>query len=1371
MEQNLEIKKKEEKSLLQQQQLEQNNLLLPEQKGGINQNGNDTQKLQIDINEFEEILDADGEAFELNQGKTDFLQGEGDLVFDEKEIMQEEQKELGDLDEEEFESNQGKTDFLKSEGDLVFDEKEIFREEQKELGDLDGEEFELNQGKTDFLENEEELVFDEKEIVQEKQKEFGDLDEEKEIALTVKAPMQGLRNAIGERFGRELNGRRKNEALLELCLQMNRLVNIDEELYSGAGFTEGGIAFDLLKQYGSKKFLHFLEEKRIDTLKKLNKLYYLTLGTPVPDRYLPKKRDNPRDPELMKQFAAYRVKKSSLFRDLQGMNWIANALQIAMPLDYADRLGINSVGEQLEKEHEKIVKDTAEEDRILVVEGENLVSEVKEMSFSLLNQDALEEDRAEGTFEFEKWLTNTFEEKETEDDDDDDEFEVVLHEKDESREESLVDRLWSELGLPQVMLPSKGMNVDVKNGETYPPLMEGEGFFASANREAEYTSRMARLLNMGSLVREAVKGVKNQNGVAQNGVIVKTHEGDRLPEALEKGKTLTAPAKKQIAEIVMLNLICGNLENKEGQLIVEKTDPDGNIIALREATGTELAFRETYGKEILKQYGGGNEMSLLSLGNLSGEAKKKILGLSPELVKEVFAKDLSEKQMAALLSRISAVKELIRSFDNNMLKEKTFAAKKMRKYLNSQKERKLDDKMAELPEELAEGKMWMVYFRGAIDGYANTKLHSMLHSDPPTLSQGDKDQILQAMKEREAALSSVLVNQVDRYLALSKSVDFAAKLRANDPAAVAVKRDYEQRILDASRAYKARMVEENRRLQACRTRADLLAYASECKVIKDRSDYFASIQQSRYKNNEDSDSMLLVKESVRVLSERVLDSPIKGAEGLKRKLEELKQQYTFAIENCKAYITSHKPRIGFWHEDGRKRYEMVQALEKRLVSEQSRIEKTGSRFMKRLETEENASVNLSDLLFGEELEIMKPVLLFKEKERREAAEKEEKPVNKEAMEKERFVTLEKAREAAAKLKELSKVEFFLKLKFSDASEILNHKDENDRVFQEMEEAFSVVRDFLLLGGSLGNSGHLGMSVKEQEELRLAYACMKSLKRALDETVDAVKELTEHPMWFSGEGAELSELRLDELKARENAAYGEQKRYLGLLLTLKKNRATLDTIQRAGGFNNFLIRNRSELKKWDETKAPDVHLLKDLLSDFKSPVQEKERVEKVLKSLYQEKKLKGAAPKYLIAHLYGKDVSEIRTFLDRFASKEANVRKEALKEIVERAAKDPSVILHNTAQNPSEMYVNAEYNYGLALRAAALDEAYKEYKKVSPESEEELDQEAKQKIAVAKNLTLDRYEERLTAFLGRLLTETNIEANSGDYIKVVNKETK
>ena len=37
--------------------------------------------------------------------------------------------------------------------------------------------------------------------------------------------------------------------------------------------------------------------------------------------------------------------------------------------------------------------------------------------------------------------------------------------------------------------------------------------------------------------------------------------------------------------------------------------------------------------------------------------------------------------------------------------------------------------------------------------------------------------------------------------------------------------------------------------------------------------------------------------------------------------------------------------------------------------------------------------------------------------------------------------------------------------------------------------------------------------------------------------------------------------------------------------------------------------------------------------------------------------------------------------------------------------------------------------------------------------------------------LDRYEERLTASIGRLLTETNIEANSGDYIKVVNKETK
>ena len=60
------------------------------------------------------------------------------------------------------------------------------------------------------------------------------------------------------------------------------------------------------------------------------------------------------------------------------------------------------------------------------------------------------------------------------------------------------------------------------------------------------------------------------------------------------------------------------------------------------------------------------------------EAKQRILNLSPFMLTEVFGEDLTEKELSALQSRLSAVKQLIRSFDQNKEKEQVFAAKKMR---------------------------------------------------------------------------------------------------------------------------------------------------------------------------------------------------------------------------------------------------------------------------------------------------------------------------------------------------------------------------------------------------------------------------------------------------------------------------------------------------------------------------------------------------------------------------------------------------------------------------------------------------------------------------------------------------------------------
>lgn len=1291
---------------------------------------------QIVIDEFENLFDHGFEEFDLNQEDE-----EGEIL---KQSLN--------------------TDFFKNDESLGLEED--FREGEIEKN-IEKEGYERIQDIQFYAGN----VVDENEVVE---------DRAEKLKVFQSAPVEKLRTAIRGRYGKALRGSNKNELLLQFCVELGRLQDLNKTKYAGALFDQGGIAFDLLKDYGDRKLLTFLEKKRIEDQKKLFVSYHKLQGEPVPDHYRKKKEGNPRDPETMRQYAAYRVKMSPLYEELQGINRMIDAMQKNMPEDYPEKLGIDSVGEQLSKEHARLLKGSSEEDLATVAEGEALFTEISEETFSLLDEKSLKENETAGAEKFRRWLRSAFEDEEEEDDDSDSFFDepknmfADLDKPDEAEE------ILRDLELPQMAVSKEGMSQKLKEGDVYPPLQENEKFSKSSYRKAELTSRMARLLKMESLVREASKAVKLQNGKQVQGTIVKEYKEEdqrgevknkqSLPDALSKGKNLTAAAKKQIAEIVMLNLICGNIVNQEHDLIVEKTKNEDNIVAVREASGTEHSFRETSGKAILKQYGGDGVMSLLSLGNLSEEAKKKILSLNPDVVTELFGEDLKKKEMDALLSRISAVKEMIRTFDRNKIKEQTFAAKKVRKYINAQKERETDKKMASLPEELSGGIVLMKYFQQSISGFVTKDLSRKMEG----LSPADQDLIKKAVTGNEETLRRIYMDQVDQYLALSNSRDFVAKLRANDPAAVSVKRDYEERIKAAEIAYRNRMNEEIRALNKCETNEDFMLYAMERKVINERGRYFEEILKSRYKNNEDSDSMLLVKNSVRVLSERALDAKIQGAENLNRALAKLGSQYDFAIQNCRDYITSHKPTFGFWHEDGRKRYEMVQELERRLLREKASIRKNGCRIRERLLTTEGAITNLSELLYGEELSAFRPAFRLQEEEAKQEAENADRPANKEDFVKEHFISIPKAREAVARIRSIKEPEFFDRLKFSNMEELLREKSTYDRVFREMEDAFSVFRDFLLLGGDYVKQSTLGLNRDDIEELLLLRTAFSELKKTVEEVGNAAKELTLHPYHFSMEREDYSGFSEEELQQKEREADGEKKRYLKLLLTIKRNEAKLDSIRTAGGYSDFLTMKKQELaaRNQEQKNHPTVRLLKDLVSTMENPAQEKERVEKVLSDLYRGKKLKDTPPGYLVAHLYGKDKEEIRDFLERFVSKDQNVRKDALKEIVERAAKDPSVILHNSAVRPAEMLVNAKYNYGLALRGASLKQAYEDYQKLSPEVPKELQEEAKLKIAIAEKLALNRYEERYAGMVNRILSEKAKEGKDSEtFIRTLEKDKK
>ena len=113
-----------------------------------------------------------------------------------------------------------------------------------------------------------------------------------------------------------------------------------------------------------------------------------------------------------------------------------------------------------------------------------------------------------------------------------------------------------------------------------------------------------------------------------------------------------------------LNLICGNYINLKENLIVEREtgDEEKCIDAVRLARGTENSFGQING-DALNELFMEAQFSLQILGNQPGNIRERILNLSPRLVKELFKDDLQEIPLYRLLSRLTAVQDMLRQFE------------------------------------------------------------------------------------------------------------------------------------------------------------------------------------------------------------------------------------------------------------------------------------------------------------------------------------------------------------------------------------------------------------------------------------------------------------------------------------------------------------------------------------------------------------------------------------------------------------------------------------------------------------------------------------------------------------------------------------
>ena len=174
------------------------------------------------------------------------------------------------------------------------------------------------------------------------------------------------------------------------------------------------------------------------------------------------------------------------------------------------------------------------------------------------------------------------------------------------------------------------------------------------------TGVMANLLGMGNLVAQDTYGVKQVDGKAVQGVYKQAPLGISLVE--NSAYEMDANAKAQMAKLVFLNIICGQMDLDSAMLTGEKkvlsNGSNAYIIKnIRLEKYTEFSFGTLSGQELIDAYKKGRHAKLL--GKLDEATKKAIRDLNPLFLEQQFGAYLSKEEMAALKDRVSAVQSFL----------------------------------------------------------------------------------------------------------------------------------------------------------------------------------------------------------------------------------------------------------------------------------------------------------------------------------------------------------------------------------------------------------------------------------------------------------------------------------------------------------------------------------------------------------------------------------------------------------------------------------------------------------------------------------------------------------------------------------------
>lgn len=187
---------------------------------------------------------------------------------------------------------------------------------------------------------------------------------------------------------------------------------------------------------------------------------------------------------------------------------------------------------------------------------------------------------------------------------------------------------------------------------------------ANINRRNAAMSRMADILGCSDVIAESENVKINLNGTLVKGTFMNNAIGEDVSKLKENGMMLRSglesinelKLKKQLANLQVLDFICGNPDRHPGNMLYHYTIKEGRIV-MDSIQGID---NDTcMGKNPLEEVAM-NEVSIYDMKVITREMANKILTLDKDSLKEMlYGYDISSGEMRNMLKRVNQLKTKI----------------------------------------------------------------------------------------------------------------------------------------------------------------------------------------------------------------------------------------------------------------------------------------------------------------------------------------------------------------------------------------------------------------------------------------------------------------------------------------------------------------------------------------------------------------------------------------------------------------------------------------------------------------------------------------------------------------------------------------